>query len=209
MHARASSAARMNPKRLIGRVRGLLVAPRREWQVIAAENTSLGALYREHVLWLAALPAICGFVRGSIIGYASAAFLTARIGLADGISRMIFGYLISLAIVYVLGLIVDALAPKFGARRNAMQSFKIVAYSLTPLWVASLSELLPLISPLVLTAGAGYSIWHLFTGLRYALKVPRRRALTYTAIVVLSAVLISISFLIFRAGLVAMTLRLI
>ena len=199
----------MNPKRLIGRVRGLLVTPRREWQVIAAENTSVGALYREHVLWLAALPAVCGFVRGSIIGYASPAFVTARIGVANGISRMIFGYLITLAIVYLMGIVVDALAPKFGAQRNAIQSFKTVAYAFTAFWVSSLGELLPVISPLILTVGAGYSIWHLFTGLRHAMKVPRRRALTYTAIVVLSAVLISSSFLIFRAGLVAMTLRLI
>jgi len=197
----------MKGQHLARRVRGVLCAPRRTWAEIATERTTVTALYRDYVVWLAALPAVCGFVRGSIIGYSSAAFATARVGLANGAGRMILGYLISLVMVYLMGLIVDGLAPSFGAQRDARQAFKTVAYACTAFWIASIGELLPVISPLVLTAGAGYSIWLLFVGLQHAMQTPRRRAPAYTAVTVLSAVLISISFLVLRAGILAATLR--
>ena len=56
----------------------------------------------------------------------------------------ILGYAITLAVTFVLALIVDALAPTFGGEKNFIQSLKLVAYSYTAAWVAGIFQLLPL-----------------------------------------------------------------
>ena len=55
---------------LVGRVKGLLLDPKAEWQVIAGEQTSPGDLIKNYVAILAAIPAVCGFIGASIIGVA-------------------------------------------------------------------------------------------------------------------------------------------
>ena len=44
--------------------------------------------------------------------------------------------------IYLMALIVDALAPTFGGEKNFMQSLKLVAYSYTAAWLAGIFQLL-------------------------------------------------------------------
>jgi len=54
---------------LVDRVKNILLTPKTEWPVIAAETTSTADLLKGYVAPLAAIPAICGFIGGSLIGY--------------------------------------------------------------------------------------------------------------------------------------------
>ena len=56
---------------------------------------------------------------------------------------MVIGYLLSLAIVYVLALIVDALAPTFGGTKNPIAALKLVAYGSTAGFVGGIFSLMP------------------------------------------------------------------
>ena len=48
---------------LVGRVKGLLLDPKAEWQVIAARaGHDAGDLLKNYVAILAAIPAVCGFI---------------------------------------------------------------------------------------------------------------------------------------------------
>ena len=50
------------PGGLVARTRNILLSPAAEWQRIARETTTIGGIYRRHVVPLAALPAIAGVV---------------------------------------------------------------------------------------------------------------------------------------------------
>ena len=47
---------------LQARVKAILTSPKTEWEVIAAEQTDIPSLYRNYIVILAAIPAICSFV---------------------------------------------------------------------------------------------------------------------------------------------------
>src|SRR3546814_19229977 len=59
-----------------------------------------------------------------------------RPSLASVIGDMAVRYVLTLVGVYVLALVIDELAPQFGAARGRTQAFKLAAYSGTAWWVA-------------------------------------------------------------------------
>src|SRR5699024_4945639 len=109
-----------------------------------------------YIIWLAAIPALIGFIKGSLIHYR----MPGLAGMSPGIGIMgaVVGYLIGLVLIYVMALIIDALAPTFQGQRNRVQALKTIAYALTAAWVASIANLLPWLGPLIALAGIIYSV---------------------------------------------------
>jgi hypothetical protein len=180
----------MDLNKIIQRARALLVSPRTEWPVIAAEPATVQELYREYIMILAAIPPICEFVKVSILGYAWHGFRVYRLGVGAGLTAAIVQYVTSLAAVYVLAVIVEALAPNFAGQANRIQALKVAGYSYTAIWIAGVALILPGLSGLVALAGALYSIYLLYLGLPSTMKVLPERATGYAAIVVLSGLVL-------------------
>ena len=53
----------------LSHVWGLFAHPAQEWEDIRQERCSVGKCYCTHVLFLAAIPAICGFIGTTQIGW--------------------------------------------------------------------------------------------------------------------------------------------
>ena len=102
---------------LIERVKNILISPDAEWQVIAGEPGDVTTLFTRYVAILAAIPALAGFVGGSIIGM-TVSVGTFRVPILAGLINMVLGYVFSFVIVYAVALIIDVLAPSFRAERN-------------------------------------------------------------------------------------------
>ena len=98
---------------LIQRVQAILLQPKETWPVIAQEGGDAKSLYTGYVMILAAIPAIAGFIGLSLIG-AGAFGISVRIPIATGVLQMLVSWVLSLVMVFVVALIVDALAPTFG-----------------------------------------------------------------------------------------------
>ncbi|MGB2789428.1 MAG: YIP1 family protein, partial [Dokdonella sp.] len=96
----------MDFAKLMARVKAILITPKTEWPVIAAEPETVAGLYKNYILILAAIPAVFGFIKGSIIGF-SLFGITARTPMVSGIIGMLVTYGLTLVIVYVLALIID------------------------------------------------------------------------------------------------------
>jgi uncharacterized protein YqgC (DUF456 family) len=79
---------------------------------------------------------------------------------------MVLGYGLSLAMVYVLALIADALAPSFGGQKREMSALKLVAYSSTAAMVGGIFAMIPALGALTLLA-ALYSLYLLYLGGRH------------------------------------------
>jgi hypothetical protein len=112
---------------------------------------------------------------------------------AIGLLFAIVIYLAMFAIVYLVALIVDALAPTFGGRKNFDSALKVTAYSFTPVWIIGILQLIPALGSLTLLLlflAALYTIYLLWMGLPVLMKAPQDKLLPYTAAVAVSALII-------------------
>src|SRR5437764_735634 len=95
---------------LSGRVKGIIVAPAAEWQAIAREPGDAAVLFVRYVAILALIPALARFVGWSLIGGYTPVF--------TGLAGAAAGYGLAFVAVYLVALIVHALAPHYGAQRS-------------------------------------------------------------------------------------------
>jgi hypothetical protein len=182
-----NALAKEDPMSLIERVQSIVLRPKQTWPVIAAEPGDVATIYSRYVVILAAIPAICAFIGWTLVG-GGAFGVTYRLPIATGLVQMVVGYLLSLAIVYVLALIVNALAPTFGGSKDLVAALKVVAYGSTAGFLGGVFSLLPALALLGLLASF-YSIYLIYTGLPVLMRCPPEKAGAYTAVVVVCAVL--------------------
>ncbi|MFM9977035.1 MAG: Yip1 family protein [Sphingomonadaceae bacterium] len=175
---------------LVERVKAILLRPRDEWPRIDAEATTIGDIYRAHVLPLAAIGPVAGFIGGQLFGM-GAFGITYKPPLLAAVGGALFGYVASLVTVYLLALIIDWLAPNFGGQRNKTQAFKAAAYANTAGWVAGIFGLIPALA-LVALLGAIYGVYLLYLGLPVLMKSPADKAAPYTGVVIVAAIVMSL-----------------
>jgi hypothetical protein len=82
-----------------------------------------------------------------------------------------------------MALIINALAPQFGAKQDMGQAFKVAAYTPTASWVGSLFVILPMLWFMALIGGL-YSLYLLFVGLPKLMKPAADKAMIYTLAVI-------------------------
>jgi len=176
---------------LVDRVQKLLVAPSAEWAVIKDEPQAVAQLFTRYVMILAAIPAVASFIGWSVVGYGGLG-TTYRIPIAAGVATMVLSYGLTLAGVYALALVIDAMAPNFGGEKDFMRALKVSAFFPTAYWLAGFFYVLPALSILAILGGL-YSLWLLYTGLGPLMEVGEEKAVGYTAAVVLVAVVITLA----------------
>ena len=174
---------------LVARVQNILLTPKTEWPVIAAEPETTSGLYTRYVLILAALGPIAMFLKGTLIG--TSTFVgTYRMDMGSGITVLVLSYVLGLAGVYIFALILNALAPTFGGQKDSMQALKAAAYGSTAAWVGALAQLIPWLGGLIWLAAAIYSVYLLYLGLPHTMKAPADRAAGYTAVAIIAAIIL-------------------
>lgn len=180
----------MDFAKTIARARAILTSPKTEWPIAAAEPASVGGLYTGYIAWLAALPAIATFLKSSLIGTGFLGVVV-RTPIGAGLGGMVLQYLLSLAVAYVMALVINALAGTFNGQKDMVQALKTVAYSWTAAWVAGVAVIIPWIGWLIALAGAIYGIYLLYLGLPFTMKCPPEKAGGYTALAVIIAIVLS------------------
>ena len=93
--------------------------------------------------------------------------------------------------VVLMSIIIDALAPTFGAERSREQALKVAVYSATPVWIAGLLQVIPVLGVVALI-GALYALYLLYLGLPRLMKCPADKTLAYLGTVIACAVVIGI-----------------
>jgi hypothetical protein len=173
---------------LVDRVKRILLSPKTEWEVIDAEAATPSELYTRYIMPLAAIGPIAQLIGFSVFGISVPFVGTYRVPIGSAITQAVVSYLLMLAGTYLLALIIDALAPTFNGQRSQIQALKLAAYSLTASWVAGIFGLFP---PLAILGVLGlYSLYLLYLGLPVLMKAPREKAMAYTAVVILAAIVL-------------------
>ena len=182
----------MDINRITVRAKAILLTPRTEWPVIAAESETVSGIFTNYLLIMAAIPAVVMFVRMSLIGESIPFVGSWRAPIATGLTMAVTSYVLTLVGVFVVALIVEALAPTFGGEKNRVQAFKVVAYAYTANFVASIIGLVPGLTLIAALAGLIYGLYLLNLGLPFTMKCPSEKSLGYTVVTVIAAIIVYI-----------------
>src|SRR5215510_558498 len=161
---------------LIERVKNICLSPNTEWTVIEGESASTASLMTGYVVPLAVVSAVAAFIGLSIIGV-TLPFIggTYRVPFVSGLVAAVLRVVFTVIGVVVCGMVIDALAPSFGAQKNSMQATKVAAYAPTAAWVAGILQIIPALGVLSVL-GALYSLYVLYLGLPRLMKAPQDKA---------------------------------
>jgi hypothetical protein len=170
------------------RVKGILLKPKQEWQTISGETTTISDLYKNYIVILAAIGPVASIIGMSIVGISLPFVGSFRVSIFSSIGSAVVHYILNLVGVYVLALVIDALAPRFSGVKDMNQAFKVAAYSYTPGWVVGVVALIPALSPLGILGLYGLYLLHL--GLPVLMKSPREKSTGYTVAVIIAAIVI-------------------
>ncbi|MCL2872508.1 MAG: YIP1 family protein [Betaproteobacteria bacterium] len=175
---------------IVSRVKNILLTPVREWGVIDGESATVGSLYTQYALILAAIPVVIAVI--------AAVIFHSALGLGLGLLMAIVSYVIDLALLYVVALIINALAPSFGGQANFVQALKVTVYSSTAMWIAAILGLIPIVGGiLALVVGGIYTLVLYWLGLPKMMKVPEEKKagfniVVFVCIIVLKIIIVSI-----------------
>lgn len=175
---------------LVQRIQDILLKPMGTWPTIATEAGDTASIYKNYLIYLALVPAVAGFIGTSLIGVGVFG-MSVRVPVLTGLVNMLVGYVLSLAMVFGLGLIANALAPTFGGTKDPLAAFKLVAYGSTAGFLGGIFSLLPALSVVGLLAAA-YTIYLIYTGVPVMMKCPPEKAIGYTAVLVVCGILAAI-----------------
>ena len=174
---------------IVERAKNMILQPKQEWQVIDGETHTVKDLYVNYAMILAAIPAVAAFIGFSIVGLGGV-LSQYRIPIGSGIAMAIVKYVLGLASVYILALIIDALATNFGSQKNFIQALKLSVFSMTAAWLAGIFSILPALSILGLLGL--YSLYVLFLGLPILMKTPQDKLIPYFVVILIAAIVVHV-----------------
>ena len=171
---------------IVERVKNIIMTPKTEWDVIAGEATQPKDLVITYVLPLAALAAIAGFIGTVVIG----SFFFGHLSFVWGLVALAWHLIMSVVSVFVIGFVIDALAPNFGGQKNFNQAIKVAAYSYTPGFIGGLFTIIPILGGFVGLLFALYGLYVMYLGLPKLMKNPEDKTVIYELVVIVVAIVI-------------------
>jgi Yip1 domain len=159
---------------LVERVKNLLINPQVEWLVIKTENATVLEILTTYILPLSVIPAAFALLSGLI-------WHSLGLGLANALAS------IAMAIVgfYAGTYITDALAPYFSSEKDLDRSAQLMGYSYTPIAIASILGIIPILSFLSVLAGFGYMLYLVYVGASPLKKTPDEKRVAYSVVLLL------------------------
>ncbi|MFQ6052083.1 MAG: Yip1 family protein [Candidatus Hydrothermarchaeota archaeon] len=176
---------------IIERVKAVLLRPKETFELIKTESATSQGLILNYLAILAIIPAVASIIGMSAVGISVPFMRVFRFPLLNSASRAIVQYVLTLVGVYVLGLIINALAPTFSGAKNNIQALKIAVYCATPTLVAGILYIVPALGVLVIIAGL-YGLYLLYLAIPIMMECPREKALVYTIAVIVANIVISV-----------------
>jgi hypothetical protein len=175
---------------LIARIKAILTDPKSEWDRIDTEPATVGSLYTAYIMILAAIPPLARLIHGVVFGYGGFGF-SYRPSIPGAVAQAVVSYGLNLAVIFIVALIIDALATNFGGQKSQIQALKVAAFASTASWIAGAFDAVPFLGILALL-GALYSLYLLYLGLPRLMKAPQDQALGYTAVTIVVAIVMSV-----------------
>ena len=169
---------------LIDRAKNILITPKTEWEVVAAETPDANAILMSYAMPMILIGAVAMFVGRGFIGIAG--FSSIKFGIVYAVISIISG----VVGLYISAAIVNALAPTFNSEKDMGRAMQLVAYSNTAAWVCAVFNVIPFLG-LVTWIGALYGIYIMYLGMPHIMKTPQDKVVAYMVVSWLIGVVIA------------------
>ncbi len=164
---------------------GLFTNPRKEWESIRDDECTIGKCYAAHVLILAAIPAISGFIGTTQFGWSIGAGDPVKLSVQSAGTIAVLYYLAMLVGVFSMGWMIQWMADTYGAKPMLSQSVVLTAYTATPLFLIGLMELYPVLwlNMVVGIPALAYTVYLLYTGVPIMMGISEERGFLFSSAV--------------------------
>mgnify|MGYP002065072621 CR=1 FL=1 len=164
---------------------GLFTNPKREWVAIRDDECTIGKCYAVHVLILAAIPAISGFIGTTQFGWQIGAGDPVKLTLESAGLIAVLYYMAMLVGVFSLGWMIHWMGGTYGADVQLSQCVVLAAYTATPLFLIGLMELYPVLwlNMVVGIPALAYTVYLLYTGVPVMMGISEERGFLFSSAV--------------------------
>jgi hypothetical protein len=164
---------------------GLFVNPEREWKSIRDDKCTVGKCYAAHVLLLAAIPAISGFIGTTQFGWQIGAGDPVKLTVESAGMIAVLYYLAMLVGVYAIGWMIHWMGSTYDADVPLSQCVVLAAYTATPLFLIGIMELYPVlwVNMVVGIVALAYTVHLLYSGVPIMMGISEDRGFLFSSAV--------------------------
>lgn len=169
----------------LSHVWGLLAHPEEEWKTIHREHCTVTRCYCSHVLLLAALPAIAGYIGTTQVGWQVTARELHKLTPDSALQIAVLFYITMLVAVFTVGKMIHWMGRTYGSKQSLPSCIALAAYTATPLFLIGIMLLYPLLwlNLLLGLPALAYTVYLLYTGVPVMMGVPKERGFLFASAV--------------------------
>jgi hypothetical protein len=172
---------------ILDHVWGIFTHPDDEWQSIRSEPNTIGRHYLTHALILAAIPAVCGYIGATQVGWSVGSDdtvykLTSQSALM--LCALFYGAMI--VGVVILGKFIDFLSETFLEEDKTPRGIALATYTTTPLFICGLIALYPVLwlDMIIGLVAIAYSVYLLYEGVPILMSIPKDKGFVFASAIV-------------------------
>ena len=170
---------------VLSHVWGLFTHPEAEWKTIRKERCTIGRCYCSHVLLLAAIPAVAGYIGTTQVGWQIGAREVNRLTPDSALTIAILFYFTMLVAVFTVGKLIQWMGQTYGSKQGLQVSIALAAYTATPLFLIGIMLLYPVLwlNLLLGLPALAYTVYLLYTGVPIMMGISRERGFLFASAV--------------------------
>jgi hypothetical protein len=173
----------------------IIVQPEKSWREIKDENPEIKRLFINYALPLMLLSLFSAIIK---VLFARGPFITWSFVASLLVSATV-NYILSAAALLLAGWLVSVLAQYFASRTDLPSALKLIVYSLTPVWLTSLFNIVPKLA--VLSSLGLYAAFLVYVGLPIVMETPPEKHTAFAASIIALGVFILMYLSITAGGL--------
>ena len=164
---------------------GLLSDPTRQWEKIREQYQSGTGSPVGHVLILALIPAISGYIGTTQVGWRIGVGEPIRITGDSALSIAIIYYIALLVGIFSVGWVIHLLGKAYEVQKPLPLCIALAAYTATPLFLIGLMQVYPVLwlNMLMGLPALAYTVYLLYSGLPIMMEIPAERGFLYSSAV--------------------------
>lgn len=145
---------------------GLIGHPKEEWEEIVEERYSIVQCYLRYIIWLAAIPAVSVYIGTTQVGWSLSGGDVVKLTAESALPMAVVFYFVLLGAVAGMAYAMYWMEHTYGTDASLERCFLLTTFTATPLMLAGLAGLYPVMwfDVLVGLAALSYTIHLLMTG---------------------------------------------
>jgi hypothetical protein len=175
---------------LFERIKHILFNPKDTWIELKEEPPNFKNVLTGYAIPLALIPTFFGMIGfvlwGIKLGFGNAVL---RIPLYVAFIWAVIYYILTIGSLYIEGIVINALAPLFGSKQNAVNAFALAVYAHTPVFIAGVLNVIPALGILGFLLSL-YSIFLLYLGLPVMMETPKQKVVGYLVVMVIVMIIV-------------------